>query len=359
MPRFAKPGAFSREVRRRGIARVNETPNGRFANDSQLLLTAVLGAALIVIYVIGVTGGWGLPLWSLALSFGLCAYLFSATAAHDAAHGALTRSRAINRSVTFVSFMLFGVSGSLWAWRHNRIHHMFPNVVGTEIDHECTEILRLSPNSRWRFWHRLQPVYAPICYAFLFTSVALFEDIKYFTDARREAPDRFATLKAYIDFWATKLLHIALVAVVPAVMLELSIAEVLATYCLAVCIPSFIFSALVVGTHIAGEAEFHIPDHQDQLPHDWATHQMLTSVDWSPRNRLAILLTGGVNTHTAHHLFPEVANCHARELDQIVAEAVQKHDVPRHLMSFSEMILSHFRLLVDLSKPHGGLRVET
>lgn len=347
MPRFAPPGAFAREIRARGTALIRRQPNGRFADCGQLarvaffaLLTTALYAALLI--------GGPIPSALLALMTGISAFLFAAAAAHDAAHGALVRNKTVNRLVTFFSFGLFGISGALWALRHVRLHHMFPNVVGTEIDHDSTSLLRLSHHAEWRPWHRIQAFYSPFVYMLLFPFVAFVEDFKWWRQARRERPE-FVGFGPLAEFVASKIFHVALV-VVPAMILQLSPLQIAAGYLLAIGIPSLIFASLVVGTHIAEEVVFSVPDEQDRLAHDWATHQMLTSVDWSPDNRLLTVITGAANTHTAHHLFPEAANCHARMLNDLVAEMVAKHGVRRNVMSFGKMVLSHIRHLATLSR---------
>ena len=350
MPAFARPGPFATDLRAAGQRLIAELPGGRFANLGQLSRAAFFLGLALCIYVALLSGGFGVPLLFLALAGGLTAFMFGVTVAHDASHGALHRKPWVNRVALFLGFAVFGISGQLWGWRHNRIHHMFANVKGTEFDHEATEMLRLSPHSPWRPWHRFQPLYAPLFYAILFGSVTWILDFRYLRESRREAPRQFATVAATAEFVATKVLHVTVMLVLPALSLEVSVTGLIAGYLIATCVASLLFSALVVGTHIAEEAAFHTPDEADRLPHDWATHQMLTSVDWSPENRLAALLTGGANAHTAHHLFPNVAHCHIPALDRLVARKVAQHGVPRNLMSFGAMIRSHFRHLIALAQ---------
>ena len=354
MPSFARPGPFATDLRAEGQKLIATLPGGRFADIGQLVRASFFLALAAGLYAVILSGGLGVPLLVLALAGGLAAFMFGVTVAHDASHGALHRKPWVNRAALFLGFAVFGISGQLWGWRHNRIHHMFANVKGTEFDHEATEMLRLSPHSPWRSWHRLQPFYAPLFYSVLFGSVTWILDYRYLRESRTEAPKQFATFAATAEFVATKVIHVLLMLVLPALCLDVSVSGLVTGYLIATCVPSLLFSALVVGTHIAEEAAFHAPDQADRLPHDWATHQMLTSVDWSPENRLAVLLTGGANAHTAHHLFPNVAHCHIPTLDGLVARKVAEHGVPRNLMSFGAMIRSHFRHLVALSRRPGA-----
>ena len=108
---------------------------------------------------------------------------------------------------------------------------------------------------------------------------------------------------------------------------------------------------LVVGTHVSNLAEFPEPDAQGRLPHDWATHQLVTSVDWAPTHRLAVLLSSGANAHAAHHLFPGHHHRHLALLSRIVAETAAEHGVPHCVTSFSGMLRGQWRQLVVLSRP--------
>ena len=354
MPAFARPGPFATELRAAGQKLIADLPGGRFADTGQILRAALFLIVALGIYGVILAGGLGLPLLLLALAGGLSAFMFGVSVAHDASHGALHRKPWVNRAALFFGFAIFGISGQLWGWRHTRVHHMYANVTGTEFDHEATEMLRLSPHSPWRPWHRFQPLYAPLFYAILFGAVTWILDYRYLRESRRVAPKPFATWQATAEFVATKVLHVLLMIVLPALCLDRGLPGLLAGYLVATCVPSLLFSALVVGTHIAEEATFHTPDETGALPHDWATHQMLTSVDWSPENRIAALLTGGANAHAAHHLFPNVAHCHMPALDKLVARKVAEHDIPRNLTSFRDLVRSHFRHLRTLSQQPDG-----
>lgn len=350
MPKFAPAGPFSRDIRETGLALVANQPTGRFADLAQLTRAVGFLALFIALYILLLAGGAGIGLGWLALAGGLSAFMFGVTVAHDAAHGALHPRRWVNWAGQFFGFAVFGISGAVWAWRHNRLHHMYPNVQGTDIDHEASPLLRLSPHSPWRWWHRFQPFYSPFLYAFLMGSVTWVEDFSYLKAARKAAPREFNNWRPTLEFAAAKTFHVLVLLVLPWACLDLAVWELVAGYLIATCVPSTLFSALVVGTHIAEEAAFHVPDEQDRLPHDWATHQMLTSVDWSPESKFAGLLTGGANAHTAHHLFPQVAHCHVPMLNDLVEQKVIEHNVPRNVVSFAGLIGSHFRLLGALAR---------
>ena len=138
---------FYREVKRRVGEYFRTTGKGRLA-DRSVLVKALAFAALVV-------GSYALVLWHpfpnwtllpLAFVFGVAALLLAINIGHDAAHHALFRSRFWNDAVQALSFALLGVSAYLWQMRHNKSHHIFPNVNGCDIDIDENPFLRLSPN---------------------------------------------------------------------------------------------------------------------------------------------------------------------------------------------------------------------
>lgn len=54
---------------------------------------------------------------------------------HEAAHGAACRARWQNELMLHLAFgVLAGVSAQFWKWKHNGLHHSFPNVPGKDQD---------------------------------------------------------------------------------------------------------------------------------------------------------------------------------------------------------------------------------
>jgi fatty acid desaturase len=80
----------------------------------------------------------------------------------------------------------------------------------------------------------------------------------------------------------------------------------------------FAFTLPLVSTHIAEEIAFPQADEGGYVDGCWETHQLATSMDYSPDSRLANWLLGAVNAHAAHHLFPEVCHVHYVALSKII-----------------------------------------
>ena len=76
--------------------------------------------------------------------------------------------------------------------------------------------------------------------------------------------------------------------------------------------------------HISGAAEF--PEPVGSPPHienEWAVHQVETTVDFAPGNRLLSWYIGGLNYQVEHHLLPHICHLNYPRLAPIVARDVR------------------------------------
>ena len=111
------------------------------------------------------------------------------------------------------------------------------------------------------------------------------------------------------------------------------------------CAASLAFTLPLVSTHVAEEIAFPEADESGHIEGCWATHQLATSMDYSPDSRLANWLLGAVNAHAAHHLFPDVCHVHYVALSRIIRETAREYGVAYHAMPFPAALRSHFRHL--------------
>jgi linoleoyl-CoA desaturase len=349
---FAPPSAFARALQCRVNSDFAGADRDRFADAGQWGVAAAFFAAGVAAYGAMLFGGVGVVATALlAAAASLCALMLIFILGHEAAHGAISPRRWVNESLVFAIFAVLGVSGALWRDRHVRLHHRFANLPGTGIDTDGSAVLRLSPHKMWHRLHALQPFYAGFLYVVVLLHLAWIEDALHLLAARRHSPAGFGSGRSLAAFAATKLLHVTLFLIVPAMVLRPSPAGLLAAYVFATGVVSVIFIVLQVGTHVSDLAAFPMPDAEGRVAHDWATHQLLTSVDWLPTSRLATRLLGGANAHVAHHLFPGHSHRHAARLSRLIVETAAAHGLPHRVVTLRGMVLGHLRHLVALSRP--------
>jgi len=341
---FQPPGAFAREVARRAQSHFRHSGESRFA-DTGLWARATCFAGLGLAAYIALLSGLPWP-GSVAciVVAAFCAFMLVAQLGHDASHGSLAPAGWVNEAALFGSFAVLGVDSDAWRDRHIRLHHQVVNLPGTGIDADSVEFLRLAPDKPWRPLHRLQPLYGPLLYLVGHASMVWLDDLATHRSARRAG--RAAGTKRFV---AGKLIHAALFLVIPAILLQPGWATLLAGYLLASAVIACCFAVLIIGTHVSDLAAF--PDRAEAAGMDWASHQLATSVDWSPCSGLAAALTGGANAHVAHHLFPGHSHRHAAVLSGIIAEAARAHGLRHRVTSFGGMVAGHWRHLLALSRP--------
>lgn len=349
---FAQASPFARSLRTL-LAGYTATPGiSRFAASPQwtatiitfLICSASFGSMLR-------TGPEGpTALWlGMAAMTGFAAFMLLVLIGHDAAHGSASPRRWINDALVFGIFAILGVSGALWRDRHLRLHHLYPNLPGSGIDADSTNVLRLAPDKPLLARHRFQPIYALPIYALGLAALVWFEDPSNLRSMRRSHRERFGGSIPLLAFCATKFIHLFLFVGLPVVVGGFGLLDILMIYVVATSVASIAFSVLVIGTHVSDEAAFPIPDENGRVSHDWATHQLVTAVDWMPESRIAALLSGGANAHTAHHLFPGYSHSHASALSALVIRAARENGLPYRSTSFAGMVGGHFRHLLALS----------
>ena len=344
-PRFKRPGAMARELREAGHRHLRDSGRTRYASLGQWFRAALCLAGLIASATFApmMPGAWALLPVALAGMFG---FLVVATVCHDAAHGSFSRHKWVNDFALHLGFALFGISGRLWRWRHLKLHHNFANVAGTDIDGEGSLLVRVEPNGPWRWWHRYQAFYAPFLYPLMFLHTAWIDDWAMLKLARRNDPSGFPRPGEEARLILLKSCHVGLLMLAPYLLFSPPLWLILAGYLTFMGVASALFLLLAVGTHLSDEAEFLMPV-EGRIDHDWAQHQLRTSVDWSPESPFAVALCGGVNAHTAHHLFPEFAHHHGPALSAIVAKVSAEHGERHNVTDFRGMIRAHLRHLSE------------
>src|SRR6185436_13784000 len=71
--------------------------------------------------------------------------------------------------------------------------------------------------------------------------------------------------------------------------------------------------------HCVEETDFpEVPAGAERMPVAWAVHQVQTTADFAPRNRLLTWYVGGLNFQVEHHLFPRMCHVHYPKVAAIV-----------------------------------------
>lgn len=351
---------FANDVNDRFLATLRRRVSGYFrasgyarTGGKQILFKGVFYAALaVVFYVLTLSGRLGaLGTFFSATACGLFVLLLVTNIAHDAAHDALSGNKKFDRFVHTVIFSLLGSNAYLWRLRHVKSHHNFPNVNGCDVDIDENPFIRLSPNHPGRWYQAFQHLYAPLVYAVVALHSIFVQDLIYlFKKQLANLHDIRHPPHQYILFVVTKAIYFGLMLVLPIALLDFVWWQVLIGYLLVTAVQSIVFVFMLIGTHFTEETAFPVVDDEGYLPHSWADHALLTSMDWLPRSPLANFLAGGANAHAAHHLFPNVSHVHYIAISEIIRKTAAEFGKPYKEAGLWHMTGSHFRLLQRLGR---------
>ena len=73
---------------------------------------------------------------------------------------------------------------------------------------------------------------------------------------------------------------------------------------------------------------FPLTDDEGILPFNYYKHQLAVSLDYHPTSKLASWFFGGFNSHSAHHLFPNLPHTLYIALTPMIKEKAKKFNYP-------------------------------
>lgn len=350
--KFKTPDVFRQTLYRRVeeyFARTGHRPRDcpQMYAKSALILTGCTAAYVLLVALAGV---WWLSI-PLAVLLGLALAAAAFNIQHDGGHGAYSDRRWVNRLAAF-TLDLLGGSSYIWARKHNSIHHSYTNVAGHDDDIDVGILGRLSPQQPRLGFHRFQHIYLWVLYGFLPMKWHLFDDFRDVITGRIGG-HRFPRPRGWdlVIFIAGKALFFSLAFGLP--MLLNPWWCVLVLYGIASFVQGVSLSVVFQMAHCVEDAEFPEPRAETgRIETTWAIHQVQTTVDFAPRNRLLTWFVGGLNFQIEHHLFPHVCHVHYPALAKLVQETCREFALKyRACKSLTAGVASHYRWLRQMGRP--------
>jgi linoleoyl-CoA desaturase len=91
-----------------------------------------------------------------------------------------------------------------------------------------------------------------------------------------------------------------------------------------------------------------------RIDSEWAIHEIRTTADFAPGNRVISWMVGGLNFQIEHHLFPQISHIHYPALSKIVRQECELFGLPYNCYpSTREALYSHARLMKKLGNRQG------
>ncbi|WKZ67646.1 MAG: acyl-CoA desaturase [Flavobacteriales bacterium] len=346
--------AFHATLRQRVDEHFRTTGRSRHANAAMIVKTVVLLTMYLAPFVLLLTlqpgAGASIALWAI-MGFGLAGIGMSVM--HDANHGAYSANERVNWWLGH-TLNLLGGSTHNWKLQHNILHHTYTNITHVDDDIADRLVLKFSPHTGKRWYHRFQWLYATLFYGLLTLYWVVAKDFVQFKQyAARGVMAGSASAKrsALLRIIGLKVVYLALVIGLP-LALGLPWLQVVLGFLLMHFIAGAILTLVFQLAHTVEGTDHPLPDAHGVIADDWAAHQLRTTVDFSPGNGLLSWYVGGLNYQIEHHLFPRIAHVHYPDIAPIVERTAREFGLPYMVNpTLLSALRSHFALMRRIGLP--------
>jgi len=327
---------------------IKKTGNWKLYSKALVLIPMSL---VVYIYLLSGNYNWiGGILLSAML--GLIMVCIAFNIMHDACHGSYSGKKWVNELMGY-SMNALGANAFIWKIKHNIIHHTYTNIDGVDDDLSNGPLLRLCPTQKWRPIHRFQFIYMYIMYAVSTLAWTLGTDFyKYFSQKIHNTPISRIDLKEHLIFWFSKLLYGFFYVALPIYFMGWQ--PWLIGFLIIHATMGLVLSVVFQLAHVVEKTSFDaVEKNQKIIESEWAIHEVRTTADFAPQNKVISWLVGGLNFQIEHHLFPQISHVHYLAISKIVKHQCELFGLPYHYYpSMTQAIFSHVRHMKELGRNH-------
>src|SRR5690606_35554844 len=346
---------FYNTLKKRANAYFKSASSTRHANSEMVFKTIFMFSLYLVpvllLYTGAVQTGWLAMALCMLMGVGIAGIGLSVM--HDANHGAYSNRKWVNNLLGY-SLNLIGGNAFNWQIQHNVLHHTYTNIYDVDEDISPRGILRMTPHSEWKSFHRFQFVYAWFVYGIMTLAWVFAKDLNRLIRYQKNGLIRkhhTTEGKEWSILLLTKALYLSYTLILPMVFLSFTWWQVCIGFFAMHFVAGFILAIIFQPAHVVEGTEFPMPDDSGNMQNTWALHQVAPTSNFANNSRLFSWYVGGLNFQIEHHLFPNVCHVHYRHLASIVRSTAEEFNVPyRTLPTFLQALLGHGRLLWDLGR---------
>lgn len=299
----------------------------------------------------GIITGWWVILGYLLMGVGMSG--IGLCIMHDANHGSYSSKSWVNR---VFSYSLNAIGGSAFTWKiqHNVLHHTYTNMYEIDEDIDDKPFLRLSPHGKMKRYHRFQHWYALAIYSLATVSWVFYKDFKQLVNYNRDGLTKkngFHPTTETVMMIIQKLCYIIAIILLP-IFLGTSWYIVLIGFMLMHFYAGVYITTIFQLAHVVeGPEHHHASQKSGTVENTWAIHQLLTTANFSTKNKFITWVSGGLNHQIEHHLFPNICHVHYPEIAKIVRETVADFNLPYYEHErFFQAVKSHLMVLRDFGQ---------
>lgn len=352
-PTFAKQDnlKFFRTLNSRVNSYFKENNIEKTGNWKIHLKTVILFTVFLVPYFLILT--LDMPFWShllLTIVMGIGMAGIGMNVMHDANHGSYSTKSWVNKIMGGTIYVLAGNVHN-WQVQHNVLHHTYTNIIGHDEDLEAGRIMRFSKEAKWHKFHKFQQYYAVFLYGLLTFNWAITTDFKQMHSYLKRKLS-YGEPKSPKVLWTTliitKVIYLSIWIVLP-IVIGISWWKVLVGFFIMHYTAGLILSIVFQLAHVVDEAANPQPNEVGEMENTWAIHQLFTTVNFAPKNKIVNWYTGGLNHQIEHHIFPHISHVHYGKIAKIVKETAKECQLPYYeYKTMTAAVVAHFKHLRTL-----------
>lgn len=272
---------------------------------------------------------------------------------HDANHGTLSKNKHNNFWFSKVLYALGGFPPN-WRQQHNVMHHKYTNIDGYDEDINPINILRFSPHKPLKKIHKYQHIYAWFFYGLMTFSWSTNKDFRQLSDYKKSGIrlDRNTNYrKLFIDLIIAKILYYFVLLVIPIIFTSFQWYLVVLGFLLMHFVSGFSLGVIFQTAHVMPTTDYPVPEKDGNIDNLWAVHQLQTTSNYAPKNKVLNWLIGGLNFQVEHHLFPNISHIHYSRISVIVKKKAKEYNLPYNIEpSFWTAVFNHYKMLKSLGR---------
>lgn len=321
------------------------------ADYRMVIKTVVMFALYFIPYAFIISGT--LPLWAMWLGtavMGLGLAGIGMSVMHDANHGAYSSNSTINQILGY-SLNVVGGDAFNWKIQHNQLHHTYTNIHGYDQDIRPRMNLRLTPAVKLNWLHRFQFVYAFMLYSlqtFFWVLLKDFMQFGLYLQVYHSENSWQLKTKRLLNIILFKAIYFFYILVIPALVLDITWWQLFLGFFTIHVVGGLVLTTVFQLAHVVEGTEYPEPVN-GAMESEWAIHQMQTTANFAPNNKLITFFVGGLNYQVEHHLFQRICHVHYPAIAPIVEQTAKEYGVPYiKNETFGSAVVSHIRLLNTL-----------
>ncbi|QOG02459.1 acyl-CoA desaturase [Flavobacterium sp. MDT1-60] len=269
---------------------------------------------------------------------------------HDGNHGSYSSKSWINKIMGGSIYVLAGNVHN-WQVQHNVLHHTYTNIHGHDEDLDAGRIIRFTQNAEWHRFHKFQHYYSFFLYGLLTFNWALTTDFKQMKNYLKRklsygAPQ--SPTKLWTVLVITKIIYVLIWMALP-MILGVTWWKVVIGFFVMHYTAGLILSIVFQLAHVVEETSNPVPNEEGEIENTWAIHQLYTTANFAPKNKVINWFTGGLNHQIEHHIFPNISHIHYGKIAEIVKQTAIECNLPYHeFRTMRGAIIAHYKHLKEL-----------